>query len=631
MNGISPEGMRHSAQFATQQHGWLAKLSLEHKLPLIIATLLVAVIATISTAAYVEMRSTSVRVASERLLNVTGQFRDLFQQSTTQLRVANAAAARGEAVVRFARTRNERDRAAAVAQLRTAAQPEQVVATELRNAEGSVVLSTHPERNVGGLATNDVLPRVEPGDSASIGAFRSWRDTTVYAVASAVRGSDDLYVVRWRRLAGTQRTRETLTRLVGSDAAIFLGNADASHWSDLERPVAGLPAVTQGARPTQSYRRGADSARHLAAAAVIPGTPWAVAIDFPMSAVLAPIGRFMRNVAILSAIALVLALGAGWLVSRRITRPLRDLTEAAGAVASGDFSRRVSIKRSDELGRLGRAFSTMASEVQQSRENLEHRVEQRTADLNKALTQLQDAQDTLVRKEKLALLGQLSSGVGHELRNPLGVMNNAVYYLRTVLAEQPATIHEYLAILQQQITLSEKIVSDLLDFARSKPPKRSSVRLADIVELQLARLGPLESVAIRNGVGPELPLVLVDQVQIGQVLLNLITNASQAMNGSGTITLRARENHNGIICEVIDTGPGVAAENIDKVFEPLFTTKARGIGLGLAVSRTLARANGGDLTVESAPGKGATFRLTLPGAASAPTVELSPAPAGAHV
>jgi signal transduction histidine kinase len=83
------------------------------------------------------------------------------------------------------------------------------------------------------------------------------------------------------------------------------------------------------------------------------------------------------------------------------------------------------------------------------------------------------------------------------------------------------------------------------------------------------------------------------------------------MNGAGTITVRAYPNHSGVICEVSDTGPGIAAENIDKIFEPLFTTKARGIGLGLAVSRTLARANGGELSVESVPGKGATFRLTL--------------------
>lgn len=162
---------------------------------------------------------------------------------------------------------------------------------------------------------------------------------------------------------------------------------------------------------------------------------------------------------------------AAWITSRRITGPLTQLTEAADAIAHGNFAHRVRIRRSDELGRLGTAFPTMAGEVQQSREQLERKVEERTKDLNDTLTQLHDAQDSLVlvvRREKLAMLGQLSSGVGHELRNPLGVMTNAVYYLKTMLAGSPANVHEYLEILQQQITLSEKIVSDLLDFARSK-------------------------------------------------------------------------------------------------------------------------------------------------------------------
>src|SRR5258706_13694720 len=122
----------------------------------------------------------------------------------------------------------------------------------------------------------------------------------------------------------------------------------------------------------------------------------------------------------------------------------------------------------------------MAAEVDRSRGNLEHLVEERTRELNDTLFQLHETQESLVRREKLALLGQLASGVGHELRNPLGVMTNAVYYLKMVLESQPKNVHDYLDMLQQQITLSEKIVSDLLDFARSKPPKRSPTSLGDV-------------------------------------------------------------------------------------------------------------------------------------------------------
>jgi signal transduction histidine kinase len=242
-----------------------------------------------------------------------------------------------------------------------------------------------------------------------------------------------------------------------------------------------------------------------------------------------------------------------------------------------------------------------------------------------------------VRRERLAMLGQLSSGVGHELRNPLGVMTNAVYYLKTVLATQPTNVQEYLDIIQQQVTVSEKIVSDLLDFTRSKPPQRKPTPLRTATETQVARIAPgrLDRVRVELDIPDDVPSAMVDPMQLGQIILNLVTNAAQAMDGNGRVTVRARDaGSDRIAYEVIDTGPGVPADVGEKVFEPLFTTKARGIGLGLAVSRMLARANGGDLTLVSKPGQGATFLLTLDAAVEgAPVVAprtsqpLSPVPA----
>jgi len=272
-----------------------------------------------------------------------------------------------------------------------------------------------------------------------------------------------------------------------------------------------------------------------------------------------------------------------------------------------------------EIGRLASAFNTMAADVQSARVDLEHKVDKRTRDLNDTLTKLHDAQESLVRREKLAMLGQLASGVGHELRNPLGVMTNAVYYLKAVLKSSPATVQEYLDILQQQVTLSEKIVSDLLDFARSKPPRRSPASIETITQAQLARLGATNGVRLTAEFPADLSPVLVDETQIGQIIFNLLTNAMQAVDGHGSITLRSETAGGRVFIDVQDSGGGVAPENAEKIFEPLFTTKARGIGLGLAVSRTLARANGGELDLHASTGKGATFRLTLPVAAKEAT------------
>lgn len=596
---------------------FFARLSIEQKLPLLMGGLLLGVIIALAGAAYAEVRRSSLRIASERLTSVTAQFRDLFEQSGAQRRTQLAVVASKPALLEYARTRSPSARAAALAELRAiATQPEAVVATELRDSTGAIILSTAAAGvGVDTMPTRDVLPRTEPGDSAVIGGYRWLRDTMVYAVVAPVQQSANAYVVRWRRIAGSARAREQITHLIGSDASLFLGNADGERWTDLESAVPRPPVNLAAALPVQSYERGPDRQRYLASAARVPGTPWAFAIDFPVRNVMAPVDVFMRRIVLIGAVALALGLFAAWLVSRRISDPLRQLTDASLAVAGGNYGHTLRIDRSDELGQLGHAFATMASDVQNLREGLERKVDERTRDLNDTLRQLHDAQETNVRKEKLAILGQLASGVGHELRNPLGVMTNAVYFLRMVLASSPKNVHEYLDILQQQITLSEKIVGDLLDFARLKQPRRKPASVLEVTRLQISRLGAANGTKIDTEVPPNIPAVLVDDVHMGQIILNLLTNAMQAMDGEGggRITIRVHAAGDNVHYDVTDTGPGIKAENMDKIFEPLFTTKARGIGLGLAVSRTLARANGGDLTVTSAPGAGgATFRLTLP-------------------
>jgi signal transduction histidine kinase len=246
-------------------------------------------------------------------------------------------------------------------------------------------------------------------------------------------------------------------------------------------------------------------------------------------------------------------------------------------------------------------------------QQLEGRVEQRTVELREALARLEQAQQELVRAERLAMLGQLASSVGHELRNPLAVMTNALFYLDMVLEESDPEVRDYLGILRHEIRLSEKIVSDLLDFARLKAPQRERVDLAALVEEQLQRLGLPPSVEIERRLAPGLPAAFADTVQVGQVFLNLAVNAVQAMGeGGGTLTVEGRVDGEGFVQLVVrDQGPGVTPELRERIFEPLFTTKARGIGLGLAVSRRLAEANGGELVLLDDPG-GAAFALRLP-------------------
>jgi signal transduction histidine kinase len=246
---------------------------------------------------------------------------------------------------------------------------------------------------------------------------------------------------------------------------------------------------------------------------------------------------------------------------------------------------------------------------------LEIRIRERDeqiAERKRAEDALRRIQEDLVRREKLAVLGQLAGSVGHELRNPLGVMNNAVYFLKTVLNQSDETVREYLDIIKQEIDKSQRIITDLLDFARTKTPRTQVVLTRHLVLEILSRSATPEQITVRTEVPEGLPALWVDPLQIGQVLQNLITNAFQAMT-EGILTIRAEAGEEQTLrISVIDTGVGISSEGMARLFQPLFTTKARGIGLGLTVCKNLTEANGGRIEVESHLGEGTTFTVVLP-------------------
>jgi PAS domain S-box-containing protein len=244
-------------------------------------------------------------------------------------------------------------------------------------------------------------------------------------------------------------------------------------------------------------------------------------------------------------------------------------------------------------------------EIRQLNATLKQRVEERTR-------ALEDAQERLVRQEKLAVLGQLAGGVGHELRNPLAVINNAVYYLKLVQPDAEEKVKSYHSMIEKETHTAEKIITDLLDFARIKSVDREPVAVSELVRRVLERFPAPETVAVKLKIPASLPPVFADPRQMEQVLGNLVVNACQAMKDGGKLTISAAKKGGNIAIAVKDTGVGIPPENMEKLFEPLFTTKTKGIGLGLAVSRKLAEANGGRIEVQSEPGAGSTFTLLIP-------------------
>jgi signal transduction histidine kinase len=183
-----------------------------------------------------------------------------------------------------------------------------------------------------------------------------------------------------------------------------------------------------------------------------------------------------------------------------------------------------------------------------------------------------------------------------------------------VLSNADETTQEYLGIIKSEIADAERIVSDLLDSVRTKPPRPETVGVAQLIEESLGKCTIPPSVIVKLDISTTLPLLRVDSMQIHQVIHNLISNGVEAMPEGGALEIRAEVNEvaKNVTISVRDTGIGMTSEQQDKLFQPLFTTKARGIGLGLVVVKNLTEANGGSIEVQSQAGKGTVFSVTLP-------------------
>ncbi len=274
----------------------------------------------------------------------------------------------------------------------------------------------------------------------------------------------------------------------------------------------------------------------------------------------------------------------------------------------------VSYLSAQSLERALESLGAANTALRRNEEQLEEEVEERTQ-------QLRDAQDELVRQEKLATLGQLAGSVAHELRNPLGAISSAAYLLNLILERPNPEVKLALKILEKEVDASERIISSLLNFARTKSPIRREVNLKDVVQEALSRIAVPASVEVVTQLDESLPPILADPDQLGQVFGNLILNAIQAMtlpNRAGTpeggqLTIQSLITSPGLAAiSFSDTGVGILPENLDKLFEPLFTTKAKGIGLGLALAKGLVEGHGGRVAVQSVAGKGSAFTVSLP-------------------
>jgi signal transduction histidine kinase len=221
---------------------------------------------------------------------------------------------------------------------------------------------------------------------------------------------------------------------------------------------------------------------------------------------------------------------------------------------------------------------------------------------------LMEAEAAVRRSERLAALGQLSAGLAHELRNPLGSIKGSAELLARSSSQADPMAKELAGIISSEVDRTNSLVTRFLDFARPLEPRRESTDMTSVIDRAAARA---KAEVIRD-YSASLPRLSIDPQLMEQVFLNLITNAAQASTPGSPVTVRTRAVNDQAEVSVIDRGCGIPKDKLETIFNPFVTTKQNGVGLGLAIVSKIVDGHGGKMSVESEPGKGSTFRVLLP-------------------
>jgi two-component system NtrC family sensor kinase len=358
--------------------------------------------------------------------------------------------------------------------------------------------------------------------------------------------------------------------------------------------------------------------------------------------------------------ALVLIVFGSFLLSRVLVKPIKDLVRLTQKISEGDFSQKIEETSKNEIGQLIGSFNRMIERLKENQESLENYLES----LESANKKLKQAQEELIRTEKLASIGRFAAGVAHEVGNPLGAILGYTGILQKEGMDREES-KDYLKRIEKEIERINRIVRELLDFARPSKFEIKEVEINKVIESTLSLLSyqkNFKNIDSRLDLQPDLPKIKGDESQLSQVFMNIILNAIDAMPSGGTLTIQTRTHLVGNVdvdplqgiyprrrrgdpmqsdyshmrmtdplstlfkkfskgdqlveIRILDTGVGIKKEDLENIFDPFFTTKApdKGTGLGLSISLRIVESLGGEIRVMSEAGKGSTFEVYFPAA-----------------
>jgi signal transduction histidine kinase len=585
-----------------------SRWSIAVKLPLVFGLVLLVLGGTMAMVSYLEVRQAVVGIASGRLQHAAALMAGALSASARQRAAAMQQFMALPELTAYVRSRDASD--AEAIRTAVAAYLGNTIATanvELWDPSGARLLAVGAPFGALSAAEADSYKNEMRMPAPAIGRLRQHNDGLVYPVGRPLVAAGTLlgYVVERRRISNPSQSPQAVNLLAGlidDQASVIVGNRDGSAWTDLTAQVSRLPVPVGGYGRLLEYER-AGQPRLFAWAAPIESTPWMVVIELPYDVVMTPADRLVRRASAFAGVLLVLAAIAGWTFSRRITTPLRQVVQAAEALAESRQAPHLGSGRQDEIGRLADSFNTMAEKVEQARVELERRVEQRTAELTAANRELES----------------FSYSVSHDLRAPLRAIAGFVQILEE---DHGASFDDEARKAFDRIRANAsrmgQLIDDLLEFSRIA---RVPLTLRRVDMAALARTAADEAAAASGRpvqvTIDQLPAAQGEPTLLAQVWANLLSNAVKftARVAEPQITVGATIDGTETIYFVRDNGAGFDPQYAAKlfgVFQRLHrTSEFEGTGVGLAIVQRVVLRHGGRVWADGLVGQGATFYFTL--------------------
>jgi signal transduction histidine kinase len=589
----------------------LSRLSIKQRLPVLIGVLLLGVIIATTWAAYEGVKRSALDVGKARLESLTQQLASMFQQSAAGMATKTLATASDPAIQAYLKSPSSGSRAAvdSILQPFLPAQDPSCLRVELWDSNRSLVLALPAQSPEISSSLETEFTQSASGPSfSSIGALRILNDSIAHPVVAAIRGDGAPvgYLVRWRRVSATAEARQKFVDLLGTGADLYVGNAQGDVWTDLVSPV---PKPTRDLRPESGVMHYAHEGKSSVAALARPigSTPWIVVVEFSDDVMLAQAHQFLRRMVVIGFGLLAIGIASAWALSRTITRPLQSLTEAAVAIARGDYSGVVEVRTQDEVGSLAGAFNTMVVRLLDSERDLEQKVQQRTEELQAANKELES----------------FSYSVSHDLRAPLRHIHGFTDLLKMRVASSnlDAEGHRYIKTISESASQMGRLVDDLLAFSKMGRSEMRTTRvnleqIVDDVRRELSSETEGRVIHWHNG---NLPEASGDPAMLRIVLMNLISNALKYTRTRPEARIELGTSNgvpNQIVVFVRDNGVGFDMKYSNKlfgVFQRLHRAEEfEGTGIGLASVQRIINRHGGKIWAEGVVDNGATFYFSLP-------------------